>query len=192
MERENIITNFNTLYTTNYKRSFMLVKRYVHDTEAAEDIVSEVMIKLWQMMQETTLDSEEAMLYTMLHNSSLNYLKHLQAKNEALENVNEYMQRELEFRISNLEDSTPDLILLNEINNLVQTTLSQLPYLTQKIFKMSRYENKTNKEIAEALHLSQKSVEYHITKSLRELRKELSDYLPINLWPFFLFFYLGH
>jgi RNA polymerase sigma-70 factor (ECF subfamily) len=188
MKDNKILRSFNSLYTANYHRAFMLVKRYVHDGEAAEDIVSEVMIKLWQMMQDTTLESEEAMLYTMLRNSSLNYLKHQQSKEEALETVTDALQRELQLRISSLEDSTPSLTLLNEINNLLQLSLSQMPELTQRIFKMSRYDGKTNKEIAEILHLSQKSVEYHITKSLRELRSQLRDYLPLNLWPIILFF----
>lgn len=188
MKNSSSLNNFNVLYTTNYQRAFMLVRRYVHDADAAEDIVSDVMIKLWQLMQETTLDSEEAMLYTMLRNSSLNYLKHQETKAEVLDNVTDALQRELQLRVSMLESTTPDLVTLNEINNLVQLSLSQLPELTQRIFRMSRYDNKTNKEIAEILNLSQKSVEYHITKSLRELRNQLKDYLPINLWPIILFF----
>ena len=188
MKDNKSLGKFNSLYIGNYQRAFMLVKRYVHDRDVAEDIVSEVMIKLWQMMQNTALESEEAMLYTMLRNYSLNYLKHQQIKTEALENVTDVLQRELQFRISSLEDSALSLTSLNEINNLLQLTLSQLPELTQHIFKMSRYGGKTNKEIAEFLNLSQKTVEYHISKSLRELRKGLKDYLPVNLWPIILFF----
>lgn len=43
--------------------------------------------------------------------------------------------------------------------------------------------NQSNKEIAEALGLSIKSIEYHITKTLKILRKMLIDYFP--LWLFF-------
>jgi len=179
--------SFKQLYTTNYRRAFMLVKRYVHDEEVAEDIVSDVMIKLWQMIQDTVLDSEEAMLLTLLHNTTLNYLKHKQVEAKALENVTYSYQREMEIRISNLEDCTPSLTILNEINNLVDVTLSQLPLLTQGIFRMSRYENKTNKEISTFYDISIKAVEYHISKALQTLRVQLKDYLPITLWPLILF-----
>jgi RNA polymerase sigma-70 factor (ECF subfamily) len=188
MSKNDIIKDFNSIYTANYRRAFMLVKRYVQDNSVAEDIVSDVMIKLWQTMKTSEIDSEEALLYTMLRNSSLNYLKHQQIEMEALENVSDHLQWELQFRISTMEDASCDLATLNEINNLVQVTLSQLPELTRRIFKMSRYDNKTNKEIAELLNLSQKAVEYHITKSLHELRAGLKDYLPVNLWPIILFF----
>jgi RNA polymerase sigma-70 factor (ECF subfamily) len=43
---------------------------------------------------------------------------------------------------------------------------------------MSRFENLTNREIAEKLGLSIKSVEFHITKGLKVLRTNLKDYLP--------------
>jgi len=47
---------------------------------------------------------------------------------------------------------------------------------------MSRYEQMSVKEIAETLHLAPKSVEYHITKSLKVLRVALKDYLPLLIW----------
>ena len=51
-------------------------------------------------------------------------------------------------------------------------TLESLPEKTRTIFIMSRYENKTHKEIAEHLDLSTKSIEFHITKALGVLRKK--------------------
>lgn len=50
---------------------------------------------------------------------------------------------------------------------------------------MSRFENKTNKEIAEELQLTVKGVEYHITKALKPLRENLKDYLPLFYFYFF-------
>ena len=46
---------------------------------------------------------------------------------------------------------------------------------------MSRLEYQPVKKIALALHLSEKAVEYHITKSLKSLRIILRDYLAIAL-----------
>jgi RNA polymerase sigma-70 factor (ECF subfamily) len=181
--------SFKQLYTTNYRRAFMLVKRYVHDEEVAEDIVSDVMIKLWQMMQDTVLDSEEAMLLTLLHNTTLNYLKRKQIEAKALENVTCSYRREMEIRISNLEDCTPNLTAFNEINNLVDATLSQLSLLTQEIFRMSRYENKTNKKISTFYNISIKAVEYHISRALQTLRVQLKDYLPITFLALILFLF---
>ena len=52
---------------------------------------------------------------------------------------------------------------------------------------MSRYENKSHKEIAALLGMTTKGVEFHIAKSTKVLRLALKDYLPVSL----LFFYLN-
>ena len=52
---------------------------------------------------------------------------------------------------------------------------------------MSRYENKSHKEIAALLEMTTKGEEFHISKSTRTLRLALKDYLPVSL----LFFYLN-
>ena len=52
---------------------------------------------------------------------------------------------------------------------------------------MSRYENKSHKEIASLLNITPKGVEFHISKSTKALRTALRDYLPVAL----LFFYLN-
>lgn len=53
---------------------------------------------------------------------------------------------------------------------------------------MSQYGDKSNKEIAQELGLSTKSIEYHITKSLKALRVALKDYLPLFYFIFPGFF----
>ena len=72
-----------------------------------------------------------------------------------------------------------------EVMDIVQRTLQSLPEQTSRIFTLSRFGNKTNREIACELNISIKDVEYHISKSLKALRKTLKDYLPL----FYFFFY---
>ena len=73
---------------------------------------------------------------------------------------------------------------MQDISRIVEETLCQLPQQTRMIFQMSRNEGKSNMEIASEISISEKTVEYHITKSLKALRLSLKDYLPI-----FLFFF---
>lgn len=53
---------------------------------------------------------------------------------------------------------------------------------------MSRYEGKSYQTIAKETNLSVKSVEFHISKALAALRKELKDYLPALLFVFDFFY----
>lgn len=47
---------------------------------------------------------------------------------------------------------------------------------------MHRFQNKTYQEIAEELNISSKTVDYRIQQALKQLRKELKDYLPLLLF----------
>jgi len=64
-----------------------------------------------------------------------------------------------------------------QLLHTVEGVLQQLPEKTQTVFKLSRYEDKSVKEIASQLHLTEKAVEYHITKSLKTLKYYLRSYL---------------
>lgn len=93
---------------------------------------------------------------------------------------------ELSTRISTLEACNPDEIFSEEVESIVRETLDLLPEQTRRIFLLSRFENKSNKEIAEEMKISIKGVEYHISKALKVLRVSLKDYLPL----FYFYFYI--
>lgn len=178
--------SFNILYTKYYRKSFLFAKSYVHDECIAEDIVSDVLIKIWEILKEKEIDHLEALILTTLKNKSLDHLKHEAIKTEVIESLGTMRQRELDIRISTLEACNPEDIFSSEVQQIIAHTLATLPEQTRSVFEMSRFENKTNKEIAEVLGLTVKGVEYHITKALKPLRSNLQDYLP--LFYFFFFF----
>jgi RNA polymerase sigma-70 factor (ECF subfamily) len=93
---------------------------------------------------------------------------------------------ELSNRIATLEELEPNEIFTAEIQEIVNRTLETLPEQTRRIFAMSRYENKSHKEIADLLNMTTKGVEYHINKATKVLRIALKDYLPTTLLLFFL------
>ena len=164
------INSFNALYTLYYRKSFLFAKSYVHDEQVAEDIAAEALIKLWEKLKTDIINSPQAMLLTILKNKSLDYLRLEQNKLNAMSELSELYVRELDIRVSSLEACDPSEIFSEE---------------TRKVFKMSRFENKMNKEIAENLGITVKGVEYHISRALKEFRISLKDYLPL----FYFFFY---
>ncbi len=91
----------------------------------------------------------------------------------------EWQQRELSIRISTLEACNPNDIFSKEIQSILTKTLDDLPLQTKRVFMMSRFEQKSGKEIAEELGITVKGVDYHIAKALKALRISLKDYLPL-------------
>ena len=180
-----IVNSFNEIYTSYYKKSFFFAKSYVHDDLAAEDIASDSLIKLWEKLKTEKIDYIEPLLLTILKNKALDYLKHEEVKRTAFESMADWQQQELSIRISTLESCDPNEIFSDEVESIIRETLKSLSDQTRQAFLLSRFENKSNKEIAEQMGISVKGVEYHISKALKALRITLKDYLPL----FYFFFY---
>ena len=170
---------FNAVYTTYYRKSFLFVKSYVHDELVAEDIVSESLIKLWERMKLQPIEHVQSYLFTILKNSSLDHLKHETVERKAYKYLNEHLLREQEIRISVLQACDPNEIFSTEIERIIRETLATLPEKSRNIFRMSRFDNKSNKEIAEIFNISVKGVDYHISLALKSIRVSLKDYLPV-------------
>lgn len=170
---------FDLFYKNNYKKSVLFVRSYVHDETIAMDIASDAFIKLWEKMLEENISHPEILLISILKNKSLDHLRHEAVKVKAFENIKTIHQRDLDIRISTLEMCDPQELFSEEIQSLLTKTLENIPSLTKDIFILSRFENKSNKEIAELHDISVKAVEYHITKMLKILRTVLKDYLHI-------------
>lgn len=180
-------SSFNDIYTSFYKKSFFFAKSYVHDDLAAEDIASESLIKLWEKLKVESIEDKFTLplLLTILKNKALDYLKHEEVKRSAFEVMVDWQQQELSFRISALEACNPSEIFSKEVGSIISSTLNTLSDQTRHVFILSRFESKSNKEIAEKMEISVKGVEYHISKALKALRITLKDYLPL----FYFFFY---
>ncbi|WP_291595364.1 RNA polymerase sigma-70 factor [Bacteroides sp.] len=176
--------NFNSIYTTYYRKAFLFTLSYVHNDLVAEDIVSEAIIHLWELSKEKEIPSIEAILITYIRSKSLNYLKHIQAQENVFQTLQHKGQRELEIRISTLEACDPKEILSGEFREKVNSLLASMPEKTRIAFIRDRLDGKSHKEIAEELGISVKGVEYHLTKAVRILRDNLKEYAP------FLFFFI--
>ena len=181
MRKPGNVTDFNmtfdNIYSEYYQRCFLFAKSYLHDEMLSKDIASEAMITLWTTMKTEEVDNIRAFLMTVVKNQSLNHLRNEHLRMEARENILNDELYELDFRISSLDACNPTDIFSEEINRIVNRTLDTLPLQTRNVFRMSRYENKSIKEIADTLNISVKGVDYHIGKALKALRVNLKDYL---------------
>ena len=185
--------NFNIIYERNYQRSFMFAKSYVHDDMIAEDIVSDSLVKYWRLISTQKGEATEALLLSILRNKALDYLRHKAVHDAAIENLEEIKKRELSIRISTLEACDPEEIFREEIRTILQRTLQSLPEQTRRIFEMSRFENKTVKEIAiETNHRKRSRIpHYQDFKSITYQSKRLSSLILFSFFLTFLVFPLG-
>jgi RNA polymerase sigma-70 factor (ECF subfamily) len=148
----------------------------------AEDLVAESIVKLWMLMQEKEIEHPQALLLVLLKNKTLDFLKHETVRRVAEKELAEACNREMNIRISTLEACDPENIFLSEVKEIIEQTLRSLPEQTRLIFEMSRFDGLPVKEIARKNKMTPKAVEYHITRSLKALRENLKDYLPLLIF----------
>jgi len=153
-------------------------RRYVGRKDVAEEIVSDTFMKIWENRESLQINtSVKAYLFQAVCNNSLNYLRKL--KKEAI--LDEYF---LETASENIgfasisEEIEEQSLTMESINEKIEEAVGLLPEQQQKVFRLKRFEGKKNKEVAEILGLSVKTVEMHLSKATLTLRLKLKDYLP--------------
>lgn len=113
--------------------------------QVSEDITMDAFLQLLETMKVESVDNPMALLITIVKHKSLDYLKTQVRRENTKDDLIQWKQRELAIRISNLEGCNPSYIFSQEIKSIVMKTLNQLPKQTQKVFIMSRFENKSGK-----------------------------------------------
>lgn len=172
--------SFNQLYNDYKSRFVHFANTYVGDSMIAEDIAIESLMYYWENRRNLAPGSNiQAYILTTIKHKCLNYLQRLRTQEEIVEYLKNCDTWELNLRIATLEACNPEKLFSDELQTLVDKALDTLPEQTRDIFVRSRYNNQSHKDIAEALGVSTKTVEFHITKALKVLRIALKDYFPL-------------
>jgi RNA polymerase sigma-70 factor (ECF subfamily) len=170
---------FRRLYDLYYIRLFLYAKSYLDDASDAEDIVQELFFELWKKREELEiLTSLSSYLYRAVHNRSIQFLRHRKVV-EGFENLHQLKMREAEILYSSASDFTFSEMQFKEIEQVFDNTNKTLPEKTREIFRLSRSEFKSNKEIAGLMNVEIKTVEYHISKALKIFYKALKEYFML-------------
>lgn len=189
METQNNIVRLDRIFTEYKERFIRFALSYVREVDVAEDVVMEAIMYYWENRNSlASVENVPLYILTIIKNKSLNHLKRLRTWDEVSDRIITDTEWDLKMRIASLESCNPESLFCDEVQQLLEETLNKLPEKTRRIFLLSRNEEKNYKEIAEITGLSIKSIEFHISKALKLLRKHFKDYLPFLL-PVFDFFY---
>jgi len=168
---------FKVVFSLYYPRLVYFAKEYVSQ-EDAKGLVQEVFIAFWE--KNPTIMSQfqlQSYLYTSVKNNCLMRLRHEKVKKCFEKDAVLKMQNQIYF--SALEQLDTSVISFQEIETIIEKTLSNLPPRCRDIFVLSRFDGKKNHEVAEELNITEKAVEAQITKALKVFRVALKDFLPL-------------
>ncbi len=155
---------FNALYVRYWEGLYRFAFGILKDEDQAKDILQDIFFALWRNRDSLEIKSVAAYLYRSVRYEVVRVLRNgkLTAAHE------EYLAT------LPCPDSLESSIAVADLENQVRETLDRMPRKSREVFYMSRFEDLSNKEIAEKLSLSQRTVEWHISSALRVLRQSMN------------------
>lgn len=176
---------FCELYIRYKNRLNLFCIKYLKDEKLSEDIAHDIFVHLWESRQFINAEySFSSYLFTIAKNRIINYFKHLEIEIISKQNI-------LKIRDEQYAEHADIKLLEEEYEQLLEKSITSLPPVRQKVFRLSRREYKTHREIAEELGISVNTVQQHISESLKFIKKYISNQTGIELSLFILYF-LGY
>ena len=154
-----------TLYNEYWKPLYLSSYNHLRDKETCEEIIQDVFIDIWNRRADLQIKiSLKSYLYSCVRYKVFSeFRKNKVLRIELFENLEERINR-----------NTPESeILHKELKKQIKLVVDNLPDKCRRVYKLSRNEQLTHKEISEQLNISTKTVENHITNALNALRASL-------------------
>ena len=169
---------FEQIVREYWPRMFKFAPIYTQNNETSQELVQDTFLVLWNN-RAILKDNTNLITYLMvvLRNKCLNLLEQTRIRQLYIEEIDD----ETIYQRANLyvlQDEASQIVESEDLHKAIERALSKLPDKTREIFMLSRYDGLKNQQIAETKNISQKTVEYHISKALQILKEEL----PQEYW----------
>lgn len=160
---------FKDLYRQYFIKLYRFATSLVHNKEAAEEIVHDVLINLWKKRSSfTAIENLDTYLYVSVKNLSLNYLrnerKHDHITIETIYNENRYITID------------PESVMISQEGvNALNSFINNLPAKCKLVFCMIKEDGLKYKEVAALLNVSVKTVENQLAIGLKKIAESIKN-----------------
>jgi RNA polymerase sigma-70 factor (ECF subfamily) len=171
---------FEHIFKSKFNQIAGFCEQFISSHDDALNMAQEAFLNLWLNRRKIDKPSGiNSFLYTFAKSACLNFIRHQQVivkySSQALNEKEQLLNSEV------LESFDFNSIEITELNELIQKSINTLPEKCRMVFIKKRFEGKMNKEIAQELGINVKSVEANMTRAVKALKANLSDYLPAIL-----------
>jgi RNA polymerase sigma-70 factor (family 1) len=163
------------IYQEYWQPLFISAYNIIKDKNACEDIVQEIFLQLWLKRESLQIrESLKGYLLASTRYQVFRYIRKTPARQDLFEQLDERLTT----------PSSEHTLMQKDLNQKIDKIVCDLPEKCQQIYRLSREEYLSHKEIAEKLGISTKTVENQLTIALRRLRISLEE------WSFIIIFIL--
>lgn len=152
--------SFEVLFESFWLRMYRFALKTTEQEDDAKEIVQDVFKSLWERRDNLSILDAERYLLRSVKLRTLEYIRNKATRQRHHDIILEQSTKEYE----------DQQLHVKELQTKLHRIVESLPKQCKHVFKMSREEGLSNKEIAKALLISERAVAYHISKALLTLR----------------------
>ena len=182
--------SFSAFFDHYHTRLIKLAMIFVPKFDQAEEVVSEVFLKLLRKKDSLlTIRNLEGYLFKMVKHEALAYLnnKNPSIGNVLIDDIQDYLSS---------DTNDPEKKMINDdLGRILNTAIERLPPKRGLVFQMVKDEKLSYRQVSEILEISERTVEVHLKLAIQDLRKSLSSYyeehernIPVSKQRFLSFF----
>jgi RNA polymerase sigma-70 factor (ECF subfamily) len=169
---------FAELFHRHWDNVYQMVYSRIKERAVTEEMAQEIFMKFWDKRAELEVDNFSAYLYTCVKHRCLNYIESRIVRKKHWDRYKVFLPRH--------DDSTNKTIDFNDLREALEKGLNTIPTKSKMIFRLNRFEGQSVKDIAGQMNLSEKAIQYHLTRSVKELRLYLKEFLSVSVFLFWM------
>jgi RNA polymerase sigma-70 factor len=172
--------DFRTYFRDLYPQLARYAARLLGDSDV-DDVLQGSFLELWNKRTDILEPAHvKSFVYRSVYTHALNVIKHRQVVRKYSDAVIEMENR----RLDSLDPNNSEVLqkLRNdELQQRIDLAINELPPKSRQVFVMSYLHGLKNKEIAEVMNVSVRTVDAHIYNALRQLRSKLDKNSMLGL-----------
>jgi len=157
---------FEDVYNRYWEKVYAVCYNNIREVEVAKEMVQDIFKSLWERKAELQLENVEHYLIRSAKFKTFEFIRNKTSRQK----IDEFNYQ----GCVNSSNCTEEQVLFNNLKKNVDLLVDTLPCQCKRVYKMSREDGLSNKEIAEQLVISERAVEYHITKAMTMLKLKLA------------------
>lgn len=170
---------FTELYNRYWEDLFVTAAKALRGQKEAADVVQDVFLSLWNRRTELDIQgSLAAYLHTSVRYKCIHYIEKNITRRD-------YLVQLAEVVVSAASPNAEINLQMKEMQQTIYNAVAKMPPKMKEVYKLSRQEHLSYKEISDDLSISVETVKKHIQHALHLIREDLKPYILT----FFLFLF---
>jgi RNA polymerase sigma-70 factor (ECF subfamily) len=167
---------FEIIYKRYWKKLFAVAHKRVAKKDTCEEFVQDIFTSLWLKRESTEIKNLSAYLHTAVKYKVINFIHHEIVLRAAFHDQG----------VVEMDNSAEEAVLLGDLELALKAEVNKLPTRCQQVFKLSKENNLSAKQVATKLGISESTVENQLTKAMKLIRGNLRHFTYLLILSLFL------